>query len=305
VYLSYSGYKTYSECARAYYYNYIAKPKVAPDNRVNMLFGSVVGTIFERFYTDKAWKSKTVLDDLLGIVESTLQTTISQEMKRGGLIQWKAQDPKAGYHSKEDLLGDIKLAVPRGLEIIRQHRLLGVSAEAEVKLDESVKGHLLAGRADFIMERIAPHKDLIILDGKGSKHRERYVDHRQLFWYANLYRRRFGRLPDRLGFVFWRFAPDNAVDWVDVKAEEIEKLEDEVLQSMSLIEEKKRASTEAVKAAFPAFPSNKACEFCSYKPICEEANAFFTAKAAEKKSRRGLSAGVATNDLDGIGIDEG
>jgi hypothetical protein len=62
----------------------------------------------------------------------------------------------------------------------------------------------LGGRADFIH---GP-KPLWIVDGKGSVHREKYVDSEQLIWYALLHYIKHHVAPDRLGFLHYRFPDD-------------------------------------------------------------------------------------------------
>lgn len=310
MYLSYSGFKKHAECNSAYYFGYIGKPALPPENRVNMLYGSVVGTVFEDFYDKKIWRQNptTLVDTLTSMVEPTLQKIMRHESGRGGIFRWKAQDRKSNYESREDLIADIKAAIPRGLEIIRQHKLIGTDARAEVKLDTTIRGHILGGRADFIMRRsFAPENDLVILDGKGSRWRDKYVDERQLYWYAKLYEKHNNVLPDRLGFVFWRYEPDKAIDWIEVTRENVDKFEHDVLETIDNIEAAKRRLPMAAKwqDEFPAMPDDKKCGLCSYLPMCEGGKAYFAEKEAKKKAKMGLpTSGVTDIGLDGIGLDE-
>ena len=195
MYLSYSGHKTYKECPRQYWHKYIDKTTLpVPDNRVNTLYGSVVGILFELFYAEKIWTRSGVISILESKVDAVLGDTIAKCL-RDGAIDWS--DPKANYKSLDALRKDVLSSIPRGVEIIRHHRLLGLDAAAEVKLDRTIEGHVIGGRADFIMRRVRPHDDLVILDGKGSRHRDKYVDPQQLWWYAMLYRDQHGIMPDR------------------------------------------------------------------------------------------------------------
>ncbi len=189
----------------------------------------------------------------------------------------EGDDKKANYDGPETLLSDVKDSIPRGIAIIRHHRLLGQDAQAEVKLDQNVEEHTIGGRADFIMTRVAPHRDKVILDGKGSKWRDQYVDARQLLWYAMLYQMRYGHAPDKLGFVFWRFDPDKSLDWVDFTQNDLDGLKAHILETMGNIEGyKRRLSTlpedevlSALVEMFPAQPGDK-CRLCSYLPVCKE-----------------------------------
>ena len=275
MYLSYSGFKTYLTCPREYWHRYLGKTRVAtPDNRVNMLYGSAVGTIFEAFYTEQIWRKPDVPKVLSSMAEPTVRHIIREEVRKGGVFNWA--DPKANYGSLEDLIDEVTKAIPNGLRIIKQHRFLGPVAVAEMKLDFRVGGHTLGGRADFVIQRIDPHNDIIILDGKGSKHRDKYVDGMQLRWYAMLYRFHHHRAPDKLGFLFWRWGPDEAIDWVDFTPEGLTDLCKTVLSNIARIEESQAAlqgRNPTTEGQFPAIPKEKQCGFCTYLSVCPEGTA--------------------------------
>ena len=278
MYLSYSGHKTYSSCPRMYWHQYVGKTKLAtPENKVNSLYGTVVGTLFESFYRDRLWRETGIEQKLVELAPQHLTAAILRET-RTGAVRWKPDDKKANYASEQKLLDDVLTAIPRGLRIIRHHRLLGpTQSEAEVKLDHSVNQHTIGGRADFLIRRVAPHNDLVLLDGKGSKWRGKYVDDRQLRWYAMLHRLKHGFAPDRLGFVFWRCEAENALDWVGFTIEDLLALEAGVLDDMLRIEQHKTA-TEALQgqqkvlaqqALFPVQPGDK-CGLCTFLVICPD-----------------------------------
>ena len=280
MYLSYSGYKTHWACPKSYWYGYISKPKLdVLENRVNSLYGTIVGTLFEQFYNERIWNTKGVEQQLLDRIPVAYEKALAKET-RDGVIQWKAQDEKANYASPEELFTDVRETIPRGIRIIRHHRLLGMNATAEVKLDQWVQGHKIAGRCDVLMRRIGPHHDLILLDGKGSKHRDKYVDSRQLKWYAMLHRLMHKHPPDRLGFVFWRFEPEKAIDWVSCSLNELDELQAAVLTTIGDIE-KGQAMTvsdlSSLPQAFPAHPGD-ACRFCAYLQLCNEGQKFASLK---------------------------
>ncbi len=282
MYLSYSGRKLFRECAQAYWHRYIAKT-VPPDaqNRTTMLYGSVVGTLFELFYNDRIWTQKGSEAALQALVEKTLDDTIARETQKGGTIIWDDPklNPKTRYRSRDDLVADIRASIPRGLATIRHHRFLGKEAQAEVKLDSTVQGHMLGGRADFIIRRIKPYEDLIILDGKGSKWRAAYTDNHQLFWYAMLYRIRYGAPPDKVGFLFWRCDPIEAVDWITFTARDLDELQEQTLLDIAKIEDgasKLATLSEGMPQrqrlweTFPPSPTPQRCRLCDYLLVCQD-----------------------------------
>lgn len=274
MYISYSGFKCYLTCPRQYWHQYVGQTKLnTQDNRVSMLYGSVVGSLFEAFYNDQLWRSKDVVASLTALVDPMIKRIMAEEVRRGGVFNWL--DPRTinQYVSLDALREDVIKAIPNGLAIIKTHRFLGPFAEAEMKLDSQLNGHTLGGRADFVIERTKPHGDLIILDGKGSKHRGKYVDGMQLRWYAMLHRLRHQRIPDKLGFVFWRWGPNKAVDWVDFTPEGLTDLSKEVLATIARIEEGKaslRGSAPCGGGPFAAIAKDHNCKLCSYVTACPE-----------------------------------
>lgn len=326
MYVSYSGYKLYRNCPQAYWHSYINNTVIPGDaeNRVNSLYGSVVGVLFERFYNDRLWKKSGQAEKaLMDLVDVELDTVIKDEttptkFRPAGVVTWQGLkgdglDPKANYTSREELVADIRDAIPRGIRSIKHDRLLGKYAEAEVKLNTTIQGgkHILGGRADMIIHRARPHRDKVIVDGKGSKWRERYVDPTQLKWYAALYAfHNDGDLPDKLAFLYWRFSPPESMDWVDFHEADIQELLDDVTKAIEEIERGSQGlsevSVETMKEEGPparvrrAFPSKGAraaedgpCRFCTFIKLCPEgAQAIAASKKKKKKSSQTTRSGV-------------
>ncbi len=278
MYLSYSGHKAYRECPKQYWHRYVDKTTVPPDNCVNSLYGSTVGVVFEQFYAEKLWKRPDCEAELKVRAPAVLAKVIKEQ--RNAIVDWG--DEKANYHDQESLLQDVAEAIPRGLRTIRSHRLVGVGAGAEVVLDQTYGPHKIGGRADFIIPRVAPHRDLVIIDGKGTKWGRKYVEDQQLLWYGFLHRDKFGRAPDRIGFLFWRFDPAKAVSWTDFSGRDLDALKAEVLATMDRLDraiaelrrlsDSPKAHDELRQEKFPAQPAFK-CGMCSYLKVCEEGQA--------------------------------
>jgi len=273
MYISYSGYKTFNDCPLEYWHKYVGKTRPPkPDNRVNALYGTVVGKIFERFYNDFIWKrADRARQELLASVYPTIEEIVAEESKKG-IYVWS--DSKSNYPCVEAVAEDVRIAVRNGLEIIKMYRLLGPKAEAEVKLDFKQGDTIIGGRADFIIQRCDPHNDLTLLDGKGSKHREKYVDGAQLRWYALLYLLNYGKTPDKLGFVYWRSPPSDALDFVDFTVPGLRMLETQILKTMATIAEgirvlEGRAPVEG-RGPFQPLPEPSRCRFCTYRPLCQK-----------------------------------
>jgi hypothetical protein len=298
LYLSYSGFKLFHQCPYAYWNNYVEHtPPIRPEDRLGSIFGSTVGVLFEQFYAQKWWKKKSECQAyMLGQVRSTLDVTMHEAIKAKhekpeGVILWKGngkhQNPKGLYTNKAELIEDINGAITRGLKIIKHYRLLGPVAEAEVPLNSEVAGYKIGGRADFIILRTKPHMDLVLIDGKGSRHRGKYLDPTQLHWYAMLYRIRYNKLPDKLAFVYWKFDPPNSVDWVEFSEYDLDQLLGEVLDTFRFIERsqtelpaKEALNNEAAifklaRQLFRPKPDYYRCRYCLYasEMICPRGRA--------------------------------
>jgi hypothetical protein len=291
MYLSYSGWSTLDNCNFEYWNKYVNLTEVPPEDRLGSVFGSVTGGLFEVFYEESLWKEDQPVGALSDRVDAMVAKVLKEEtsprkMRPAGVLRWKGkgpgQNPRGMYASPEALAADVRDAVARGIRIIRHHRLIGPIAKAEVKLDQEIDGVCVAGRTDFIIARTDPYRDLVILDGKGSKHRGAYVDENQLRWYDMLFRRKTGHAPDKLGFVYWRYEPEEALDWFDSDSDKCSELLSKVLRDAAMIEagiEKAPKGTpfeEARKVFLPRAEDPNAkdkasvCRFCPYatEQIC-------------------------------------
>jgi hypothetical protein len=182
------------------------------------------------------------------------------------------------YSNKEELVRDVRDAVARGFRIIRHHRLLGPRTDAEYKLDYVFEGDTYAGRADFIIQRTKPHSDLLIVDGKGSKHFGKYVDPQQLQWYAMLFWLHSvvdgqPRVPDKLAFLYWRADPEESMDWIEVTQDDAAEMFEVVKNTMAEIKRLQKmllpnAPVEGARGVFKPKANEKNCRFCPYAAVC-------------------------------------
>lgn len=279
MYLSYSGYQNAEGCRYRYWHSYIAHtPPPKPEDRLGSVYGTVVGRLFETFYANEMWRRPGSSNALTAMAGTVVDAVLDEEVKpkkgrAGGVIVWRREDvpgsEKALYASREELISDVQAAIPRGLATIKAYRFLGRNAKAELKLDTDIEGHRVGGRADFVMTRIPPHGDLVIVDGKGSRRRGRYADELQLRWYSMLFNERYGRLPDRTAFVYWHFDPPSNVDWCTVNPTDVDKLKGKVVK---VIKDLDASSTKVgsskslplIRSVFMPSAQIANCRFCSY-----------------------------------------
>jgi hypothetical protein len=283
------------------YENHTAHQK--EDDRLGSIYGTSTGKLFEQFYQEKMWSnSKTVRQILESRVEAVVDQTLHEETtdrgdwKPGGIIKWKDPEthPDGIYANREELISDVRHAIPNGLETIRKHTLVGNDAVAEMYLNTEIGGHKFGGRADFVLTRYR-HNDLVILDGKGSRHRDKWLDPTQLVWYSLLLREKHGKFPDWVGFVLWKVeAPHNVIKY-EVTHKEADTLKDRVLTLMGEIEDLQKRMPDApqhtplrvVQEIFKPTANEDNCRFCPYATdgVCK-AGAEVVSQLEAKKMER-------------------
>lgn len=242
--LSWSGYKTYKRCGLAYKKSYVDKEK-APRNAYNAVGGKTVQAVFERFYNDEIWRRgkevKAVLDDLLP--KEYRQVLFDEE------VDWKAPESKL---SKEELLDSLRPVIGTTLKLIVENKLIGKFARAEVKLQAWFDKVLVHGIADFVIRRDASH---IILDGKLTRHRKRYLDADQLVFYTMLFYLQHQVLVDKVGWIYYTYGE---LEWVPVSLEDVKRVHADIKGVIESIR----------KNRFDADPSEDACRFCDFAKTC-------------------------------------
>jgi len=265
IYLSYSGRKCYLTCPRKYMFSYIQR---LPQqwNLHDTVFGKSMGKVFEWFYNRQFWMSPDVLATTLASVESATRAIFVEE--------------KADTSEYKDLflktVDEVRNLVPRILDVIRKHKLLTDSSRSEVDLTliytspkhgSTLK---LGGKADFIHGTKNP---ISIIDGKGSKHREKYVDPEQLIWYSVLYYIKYGVAPDKLGFLHYKF-PDEPIQWILYDADAMRANVDTTFEVANKIK---------LKIFDPK--TGPECSRCDYQNRCEEGRKHVAARKVESGSR--------------------
>jgi hypothetical protein len=311
MYISYSGYQLSEECRYRYWHTYIGKTPAQPEDILGSVYGSSVGLLFEEFYSQRLW----TLPDVRAHMEAQVERVVDHYLDEGqkpnakkgtpaGLVKWKGdgegQNPKGLYRDRQELISDVRAAVSRGLSTIRIHRLLGQGAKAELKLDAHIEGHILGGRADFVLTRVQPYGDLVILDGKGSRKRDRYVSSTQLIWYSMLYAEHHKRVPDKAAFVYWHFDPPSNIDWCSVTEKETTALKRKALRvvnTLSRLTETVGSSKDLtnIQASFVPKASDWNCRFCPYATEAVCAQGFAIVTEMERKRIEGQNGVVRPN----------
>ena len=230
-------------------------PPPKPSSMHHAIMGIVIAKAMEDLYNLELWRDpKNLKDNLEAIIKKEFKLQLFKKY-----VDWEKAP------TEEEML-DVCLEGIRGfLPTMKHHKLLGQYSKSEVNMIAELEGGIkVGGRADLIIIR---NDEVGIYDGKNSKSKGRYTDPDQLRWYGMLYRATTGVLPNKLGFIYYRYpyGMDNegiieqGVDFVDYTTHHLDSLESrakEVMQGMYALN-------------FDPTPKAKNCQFCDYESMCD------------------------------------
>ena len=256
------------------------KPRPAETSRHHALMGIAIQYAVERMYNDELYREPYKLSQvLLELVEREWERLEAQPRNPIDYVEAKM--------SRADMLQICRDGVVGYLQTMKEHKFLGPYSRAEVNLLGWVdKWNPVGGRADMIIRR--DDTGITILDGKNTKHKMKYTDPDQLRWYALLFRLAYRVMPDRLGYVWYRFPygeSESGVEWVEFNEDDIKALAHRALEAKRLMRKEK----------FEANPVASHCKFCPYESSCEERQA--TKKRRAKPLPVDVSKGFADLSL--------
>lgn len=265
LYLSYSGRKAY-DCPSQYCHRYVLKTQVLRDPRTSF-FGSMIGKVFEWFYERSVWTDPNPVRAASALIPEAVRFVLQDEDFS------RSQDPIYVANIEEEL----HELVPKNVEVIRTHKLLSPNSRAEIDLTVNYASRKhgmtirLGGRTDFA--HYHSPSDVWILDGKGSRHREKYVDSEQVIWYATQHYLKYHVAPTRLGFLYWRF-PDDPIQWIEYDERALRDSLDRTFDVAKRIRLK----------MFDPKPS-PSCHKCDYRAHCPEGTRYLAERRVETGGR--------------------
>ena len=178
------------------------KGKAMPEeeSRHHAVMGIVIQAAVEKLYNEELWRDpKNLAQTLRSFVPAEW---VRQENKKRN----QPIDFEKAQLSRADMIEICQDGVSNFLKTMKAQKFLGPYAKAEVPLIGWVdKWTAIGGRADTIIRR--DDTGVTILDGKNTRHRMKYTDPDQLRWYALVFKLAYRVMPDRLGFVWYRFPP--------------------------------------------------------------------------------------------------
>ena len=249
-------------------------PSPKKDSMHHAVMGIVLAKAMEDLYNDQLYLDPpTLREKLEDIVEKELRYQITRKY-----IDWNQT-------SHEEMLKVCLDGVRGYLTTMKHNKLLGQYARSEVDLVAELKeGHLIGGRADLIIKR---GSEVGVYDGKNSKSKGKYTSPDQLRWYGLLYKACEGTLPDKLGFVYFRYpfgtlkedgGVEQGVEYVDCNEVDLQTLSERAIQVRDNIMAQK----------FDANPQPKYCMWCEYNEMCEPRQKQRKANSKKRKKSLGL-----------------
>lgn len=256
------------------------KPKPPGKSEHHAFMGTVIQAVIERFYNDELWKDKDTYKQML---QDLLVKKFEFELQQHH-IDWQ-QAP-----SRDEMFKVCQDGVFGYIPTLVHHKLIGLYARSEVDIVAYLDKRLPIGsRVDFLIHR---RNDIMILDGKNSKYKNKYLNTDQLRWYALCYFVYYGRMPSHLGYIYWRFPygyippgsdqPEEGVEWIICTKEDLTTLAQRAREVRSAMD----------KEIFHATPQPKHCKWCDYEPVCPDRQLQREHNAAKRKKEEVSMTGV-------------
>ena len=163
-------------------------------------------------------------------------------------------------------------------------------ARSEVTIDIRLKNtDLLTSRLDFIWEK--PDGTVEILDGKGTDKIDTNVDVEQLFFYALIYSLKHGKMPDKIGFLYYQY---QLIKYVDMDKATIVAFKNKLVSVKKAIKEDKIFA--------PNVKLSKHCRWCGHKYTCEAFNNKKVANAEKKGNKNKIAALEDATEVTNFGM---
>jgi len=255
------------------------KPVPVRSSDHHRVMGVVIADVMDKLYNEQWW-AKLQGSELAGKLTEEVYAQFDRQCGRTKYyLPFGSFSPTGQVPSRTEVLNTCVDGVLNYLTTMRANKLVGEFAQAEVNLLGYVNSdNPVGGRCDLLIRRA--DTGVTILDGKNSMSKGKYTDPDQLRWYALCFYIVYGRLPDRLGFIYYRYPHDpetgeQGVEWVEFDAEDVRGL------AVRAVE----ARRGMYNHAFEPTPDPPSCKFCDYESICE-ARQQQRAKNAKRRKRK-------------------
>lgn len=266
--LWWSSMNMYYNCPKQFQYKYgspgVEPTKPPPRSEHHILMGVVIQAVVEDFYNQQLWLSDGAPRPTADLVKILIALTKNkfQHKLRKFHIDWSKSDDEG------ELLDTCIRGVLGYLRTMKENLLIGEENVCEQRIVVDMGDFAIGAKPDLIVKRTTGEASGIsIIDGKNSKSGESDPD--QLRLYALIFYRKYGIVPNRLGFAWYRYPsgsempngePSTGVTWISCDKDDLDGLA-------------ARCATvhEGITAQkFPANPVPKYCKWCDWESLCAE-----------------------------------
>lgn len=275
------------------------KPPPKPDSTHNAIPGRVLSKVTEVFYNQSLYKDP-----------AQVRARLDKEARRELAYQLQSVDNYIDWGrapSREQMLQQLLTAIKGFLRTVKHNRLLGEFARSEYDLVASINGYFpIGGRPDLILTQNAggtKENFVTILDGKNSKRKD--CDPDQLLYYALCFFLKYGSLPDRLGWLWYRFpyGQPRADGTIEQGVQYLEFTQESLQEDLKDIAARSIAVRRRLEAEdFEASPSPSYCKHCIYESVCGPRQEQRKTNAARRRKNKGQEEddffGVVTFSMD-------
>jgi hypothetical protein len=307
--LYWSPFKTYEDCPQQFLWSKgwegidcgggVGNPKPNPntDSKHHAAMGIAIQYAIEKMYNDELYRDPAnLVETMKNLAKNEF---LRQEAKPRNFMDWKTSEI-----TRDEALQLVESGVVGYLRTMRAHKFIGSYSRAEVNILGWIDSNTpVGGRADVIIRR--DDTGISILDGKNTKHKMKYTDPDQLRWYALIFKLANGVLPDRIGFVWYRFpfgsktydskgeeSIESGVEWISFDENDLRGL------AIRVLEAKKRMSN----GDFSPTPVPNVCKFCDYEEVCEARISQRAANSARQNKGKASKASEPPEMLE-VGVD--
>lgn len=286
--LYWTQFSTYEQCPRRFLWRYgweqvdvghgPGNPMPIPEKKSlhHPLMGNVIQAVIERMYNEEWWRDpKSLTANMLELVDREFV-----ERERKTFVDYEEDQYTP---TREECIQICRDGVTGYIQTMKAHKLLGIYAKAEERLIGWInKWTPVGGIVDVLIRR--EDTGITIIDGKNTTKKVDGVDLDQLRFYALVFRLAYKQLPDRLGYVWYRFPhgkqsrkgnkPDGellfnedgsplleeGIEWIECSDEDVAGIAQRVLD----------AKKGMFKEKFDPQPEPKTCKYCDFEKICPE-----------------------------------
>jgi hypothetical protein len=245
--LSYSEYKSYVQCPKKYYKEV---NNIEPPERPSRYF-AVYGILMEFFFKiySNVYSKKNILltDEQVYKILRKLWAKVLEENYVVWTDPWCRESSEHIFMSAyEDVLKNLN-----NFEFWRCAQS-GITFEILLKKSQDI----LTCQLDFIVNNL--DGTIEILDGKGVYKIDKAIDIDQLYFYILVYLLHYKKLPDKAGFLLYKF---QTIRYIDFDMKSIMDFKDKLVMVKKAI---KTDKTFEAKVGI-----SKQCKWCDYKMTCE------------------------------------